>query len=75
MTQSDVLGGTPAFRVADLDITGHLLPDGTPAIPAGQVIALINLLGRSEGIAKLDLSELQRLEDWITAARAAPTRD
>lgn len=75
VTNPALLGATPTFRIADLDITGRLLPDGTPAIPGGQVIALIDLLGRPEGIAKLDLSELQRLEDWITASRATPNRD
>lgn len=75
MTNPSLLGATPAFRIADLDITGHVLPDGTPAIPGDQVVALIGLLGRPDGIAKLDLSELQRLENWITATRAAPTRD
>lgn len=75
MTNPALLGATPAFRIADLDITGRMLPDGTPAIPGDQVVALIGLLGRPDGIAKLDLSELQRLEDWITATRAAPTKD
>lgn len=56
---------TPSFRVANLVITVGLLTDGTPAIPGVQVIALIGLLSRPSEIAKLDLSELQRLEDWI----------
>lgn len=61
------------FRIADLDIVGRLLPDGTPAIPADQVIALMTLSGRPQALADLDLSELQRLEDWVLAALAART--
>lgn len=65
--------GTPCFRIADLDIVGRLLPDGTPAIPADQVISLVALSGRPQALADLDLSELQRLEDWVLAALAART--
>lgn len=65
--------GTASFRIADLDIVGRLLPDGTPAIPADQVVALLTLSSRPQALADLDLSELQRLEDWVLTALAART--
>lgn len=56
------------FRIADLDIVGRRLPDGTPVIPADQVMALVNLVSRRDAVLQLDLTELQRLEDWIRSA-------
>lgn len=67
---SDALG-PPSFRIADVVVVGHLLPDGTPTFPADQLMAVLNLASRPEALAQLDLSELQRLEDWILAALAA----
>lgn len=57
--------GAPSFRLGHLEIVGHRLGDGTPVISADQVIALLELTSRPTALASLDLSELQRLEDWI----------
>lgn len=72
MIHAELLGSAPPFRIGDHDITGRVLPDGTLAVPAYRMIALIGLLGRPVGIAKPDLGELQRLEDRFTATSAAP---
>lgn len=63
--------GNPSFRIGDVVVVGHLLPDGTPTFPADQIMAIFNLASRPDALAQLDLSELQRLEDWIHAALAA----
>ena len=71
MVDGKLTGDTASFHFASIEVTVRTLADGTPAIPGDQVIALIGVLSRPAEIAKLDLSELQRLEDWINTARAA----
>ncbi len=71
MADGKLIVEKPSFHFASIQVTVGTLADGTPAIPGDQVIALIGVLSRPAEIAKLDLSELQRLEDWINTARAA----
>lgn len=64
------LMGPPTFLVGPISIVGYRLNDGTPVLPAREVLAVLEAMSRADQLRSVNLLELQRLDDWVQGALA-----
>lgn len=69
------LMGPPTFLVGPISIVGYRLSDGTPVLPAREVLAVLEVMSRADRLRSVNLLELQRLDDWVRGALAEVAAD